>query len=89
MNKNLEKYINSPIDYDKDGNLVCNGHEIMYQYELPLMKYIADTIVHRGGSVLNVGYGLGFFDKRVQEIGVRNHVIMECHPEKMQQLLLT
>ena len=81
MNKNLEKYINSPIDYDKDGNLVCNGHEIMYQYELPLMKYIADTIVHRGGSVLNVGYGLGFFDKRVQEIGVRNHVIMECHPE--------
>ena len=80
VNKELEQYINSPTEYDTDGNLVCNGHTIMYQYELPLMRYIADTIVHRGGSVLNIGYGLGFFDKRVEEIGVRTHTIMECHP---------
>jgi len=81
MNKDLELYINSPIGYDEFGNLVCNGRVIMYQYELPLMNYIADTIVRFGCSVLNIGYGLGFFDKRVQEIGVSTHVIMECHPE--------
>ena len=81
MNKELDHYIKSSIEYDEEGNLVCNNHKIMYQYELPLMRHIANTIVDTNSSVLNIGYGLGFFDKRVQEIGVKNHVIMECHPD--------
>ena len=79
MRKNLKDYINTPLTFE-NGSIWYDGVPIMNGFEKPLIEFIADSIVHRGGSVLNIGYGSGFFDKRVQEIGVRVHTIMECHP---------
>ena len=79
MRKQLQDYINTPVTFENDG-VWYDGVPIMNGFEKPLIDFIADSIVHRGGSVLNIGYGSGFFDKRVQEIGVRVHTIMECHP---------
>tara|TARA_B100001113_G_scaffold333714_1_gene311791 strand:+ start:42 stop:677 length:636 start_codon:yes stop_codon:yes gene_type:complete len=80
VRKELADYINTPLTYNENGDLMYHNMSIMNEFERPLIQHIAKTIVHRGGSVLNIGYGLGIFDKKVEEIGVRIHTIMECHP---------
>tara|TARA_R100000008_G_C3585891_1_gene172236 strand:- start:2380 stop:3015 length:636 start_codon:yes stop_codon:yes gene_type:complete len=91
MRKVLKKYIDSPVTIE-NGNLISripvnvDGTQyvqslIMPKNEEVLTNYIADTIVKKNNSVLNIGYGLGFFDKRVQQIGVSSHTIIECHPD--------
>lgn len=57
------------------------NYHLMSYHEEDMMNQIADIIVKPNGSVLNVGYGLGIFDKQVQKIGVLSHTIIECHPK--------
>ena len=88
MRKALKDYIDSPLRYNKNGDLMYNNMSIMNNFELPLINYIAESIVSKNDKVLNVGYGLGFFDKKVQDIGVSSHTIIECHPDVVKTIKL-
>lgn len=57
------------LDADKDA--------VMMEWERPLMRRHAAAVCHRGGHVLNVGFGLGIVDGFIQEHGVAEHTIIE------------
>ena len=96
----LEQYIKSDIEQEHE-NLVANvalypnkphklsNIHIMSIRETELMKQIADVVVQPNGKLLNVGYGLGLFDKQAQKIGVSDHTIIECHPQVVDKCTLT
>ena len=82
MREHLNSYINSEVKINEQNDLVYNESVYIMNYsEKSTTEEIANLIVKPNGSVLNVGYGLGFFDKEVQRIGVSSHTIIECHPQ--------
>ena len=91
MRQPLKDYIESKvqvryqIDTGEDVGLFSDIYNedrmIMGYREKYLMKIIVDTIVKPGGSLLNIGYGLGYFDRWAQKLGVSSHHIIECHPD--------
>jgi hypothetical protein len=53
---------------------------VMVDFERPLMEASARVACQRGGAILNVGFGLGFFDEAVARVPtVTRHVIVEAH----------
>ena len=86
MREHLNSYINSELKINEQNNLVYNESVYIMNYsEKSTTEEIANLIVKPNGSVLNVGYGLGFFDKEVQRIGVSSHTIIECHPTVLKE----
>ena len=91
MRQTLKEYINSEVQvrYNKDtgkedglfSDVFGEDRMIMGYNEKYLMKVIVDTIVKPGGSLLNIGYGLGYFDTWAWKLGVNSHHIIECHPD--------
>src|SRR5262249_15408435 len=48
-------------------------------FEKPLMDRSAALVAQNGGSVLNVGFGLGLIDSALAQFSLREHVIVEAH----------
>lgn len=83
--KKLDQYIESTITL-KSGVLnsdmleECGCETIMSDVEDELMLESAKILGENGGSVLNVGFGMGIFDKYVREYNPSEHCIIEVHP---------
>ena len=96
MRQTLKDYIESKVQvrYQEDGgeevglfsDIYNEDRMIMGYNEKYLMKIIVDTIVKPYGSLLNIGYGLGYFDKW-SKLGVNSHHIIECHPDVIKILM--
>ena len=96
MRQTLKEYINSEVQvrYNKDtgkedglfSDVFGEDRMIMGYNEKYLMKVIVDTIVKPGGSLLNIGYGLGYFDTWAWKLGVNSHHIIECHPDVIKNI---
>ena len=75
-------YLSKPVTYDGDDKLLdTNRDAVMMDWETPLMKRHAEAICAGGGDVLNVGFGMGIFDRCVREHPVVSHTIIEAHPD--------
>ena len=57
------------------------NHEVMHEWERPLMKADAEQLCSKGGSVLNIGYGMGIIDGYIRELKPTKHTIIEIHPK--------
>lgn len=64
-----------------DGTLLVSGQEVMQTWEEPLMRALAEAVTVPGGSVLEIGFGLGLSAGFVQERGPGRHVIVEANPD--------
>jgi len=65
-----------------DNSLVIGGHTVMEHWQKSYMKALTEIVTRNGGSILEVGYGLGLAAQFIQKSGdVMNHVIIECHPD--------
>ena len=64
-----------------DGTLLVSGQEVMQTWERPLMRALAQAVTRPGGTVLEVGFGLGISAGFVQEVGPARHTIIEANPE--------
>jgi guanidinoacetate N-methyltransferase len=53
----------------------------MEDWELPYMQRLADIAASRGGTVLEVGYGMGISASALQARKIDSHVVVECHPD--------
>jgi guanidinoacetate N-methyltransferase len=53
--------------------------EIMEDWQVPLMRAMADVVTATDGDVLEIGYGRGVSSRFIQEGGVRSHTIIECN----------
>lgn len=57
-----------------------SDEEIMEDWQLPLMRAMAEIAGVEGGHVLEVGFGRGVSAELLQEKGVGSHTIIECNP---------
>tara|TARA_Y100000592_G_scaffold4428_1_gene6405 strand:- start:2642 stop:3241 length:600 start_codon:yes stop_codon:yes gene_type:complete len=55
-------------------------HQIMHNWETPLMAIDAKQICSKGGSILNIGYGMGIIDRFIRDYNPKKHTIIEVHP---------
>lgn len=64
-----------------DDSLIVSGQQVMQAWESPLMRTLSGLVTRPGGSVLEIGFGLGISAGFVQEIGPRRHTIVEANPQ--------
>lgn len=58
-----------------------DGHEIMHDWETPIMEADAERLCAGGGSILNIGYGMGIIDGFIKSHKPDKHTIIEIHPQ--------
>jgi len=82
------KYIDKKLEYKKDGRLLDeDGIAIMMDWEYPIMKRTAKIICKNGGRILNVGFGMGLIDEEIQKQNIKEHWIIESHPDVYKKML--
>ena len=57
-----EQFLSRSLKYEDGRLLDTDGKAVMMGWECGLMKAHADVICQRGGSILNIGFGLGIID---------------------------
>ncbi|MCK9904561.1 methyltransferase [Parafrankia colletiae] len=63
------------------GTLLVSGQEVMQTWEEPLMRTLATAVTRPGGTVCEVGFGLGISAGFVQEHGPSGHTVIEANPD--------
>lgn len=53
--------------------------EIMEDWQIPLMRAMANIVAGPDLNVLEIGFGRGVSSQFIQEIGVASHTIIECN----------
>jgi guanidinoacetate N-methyltransferase len=67
--------------------LRIEDHPVMEDWEDGYMKMLADVASHKGGKVLEVGYGMGISARYVQVHPIDTHVIIEANNGVYEKLL--
>lgn len=62
-----------------DGRLSIHGHAVMEDWETPYMRRLAGIVARRGGTVLEVGFGMGISARHVQREFVGRHIVIEAN----------
>jgi len=79
----FEKYLEGNVSYNEH-SLIAEGIEccpIMSDDEDEIMYESAKILCSNGGSVLNVGFGMGIIDSYIREHNPTEHCIIEAHPQ--------
>ncbi|MGK7872111.1 MAG: class I SAM-dependent methyltransferase [Xenococcaceae cyanobacterium] len=58
---------------------VLEDHDIMEDWQIPVMKAMADIVTETHGEVLEIGFGRGVASTYIQDLGVQSHTIVECN----------
>lgn len=53
--------------------------DIMEDWQIPLMRAMAEVATEKHGDVLEIGFGRGVSASFIQDCGVRSHTIVECN----------
>jgi len=69
-----------------DHALEINGHPVMEDWEDGYMKELAAIACARGGTVLEVGFGMGISARYVQAQGIAEHLIIESNADVFKKL---
>lgn len=94
MSDNLNKWLNSNAINDRntlkstDDSVLKLGNSqlpynrsIMHEWERPIMELDAKLVTQNGGSILNVGYGMGIIDNYIRSHNPKKHTVIEVHPQ--------
>ncbi len=55
-----------------------DDHEIMEDWQIPIMKKMASLITNKNADILEIGMGRGVASSFIQELTPRTHTIIEC-----------
>lgn len=81
------KYLDQELSFDgSQGIYDAYGKPVMMDWETEWMWTSAKIICRRGGSVLNIGYGLGIIDRFIQTYPITEHTICEPHPDILDKI---
>ncbi len=62
--------------------------DIMEDWQIPLMRAMAEQVTAGQGDILEIGFGRGVSATFIQERGVRSHTIVECNDSVIQRFEL-
>jgi guanidinoacetate N-methyltransferase len=68
----------APAYYDGH-TLTIEGHPVMADWETEYMRELATIATRAGGTVLEVGFGMGISARFVQAQDIREHIIIEAN----------
>ena len=74
------EYLSRSVRYEGDNLLDTEDDAVMMQWEAPLMEAHAARLCAAGGTVMNIGFGMGIVDRAIQSHAPAGHVIVEAHP---------
>jgi guanidinoacetate N-methyltransferase len=80
-----EAWRHAPAYFDEH-TLMIEGHPVMEDWEDGYMHVLADIAASQGGTVLEVGFGMGISARHIQSRGVDKHLIIEANEEVYAQL---
>jgi guanidinoacetate N-methyltransferase len=78
----------APATYDAH-TLNIAGYPVMADWEQPYMERLAAIASSNGGTVLEVGYGMGISAAALQACKVDSHVVIEGHPDVIARCVAT
>ncbi|MFD4636338.1 class I SAM-dependent methyltransferase [Lentzea sp. NPDC058436] len=64
-----------------DGELLIEDQQVMQDWEIPLMRRMAEVVAAGHGDVLEIGFGLGLSAGFIEDCGVNSHTIVELNAE--------
>src|SRR6056300_1354979 len=86
MKGKLQRYVESDVKYtDQVLRSDVNTCHIMSDHETLIMEESAKVVCQNGGSVLNVGFGMGIIDGFIQQHKPEKHTIIDIHPQVIQK----
>ena len=100
MNNNLNKWLNS--DVINDGDTLKSTDEdilklgsieppynrsVMHEWERPIMELDAKLVMQNGGSILNIGHGMGIIDGYIRSHNPEKHDSYRDCTHNLQKLL--
>jgi guanidinoacetate N-methyltransferase len=68
-----------PVTMSDRAQAVLSDDEIMEDWQIPVMKAMAEAVTDTHGDILEIGFGRGIASSLIQEQGVRSHTIVECN----------
>lgn len=74
-----------PAFYTED-TLVIQGHPVMESWERDYMKVLADIATSNGGTVLEVGFGMGISAEFIQANPISEHIVIEANNDVFKRL---
>ena len=68
-----------PISLSDRSQARLADQQIMEDWQIPVMRAMAQAVTDNHGDVLEIGFGRGVASSIIQEYGVRSHTIVECN----------
>jgi guanidinoacetate N-methyltransferase len=69
-----------------DHTLTIQGHPVMEDWEEGYMARLADICGERGGTVLEIGFGMGISARYLQSYPIDRHIIIEANWDVFERL---
>jgi guanidinoacetate N-methyltransferase len=82
----LIDWAKAPAIYD-DHTLRIASHPVMEDWELGYMRALARIVCSNGGTILEIGYGMGLSTGAIQSHAIEKHYVIECHPDVIERCL--
>ena len=67
------------ISLDDRTQKILSDEEIMEEWQIPLMRAMAELVTETHGNILEIGFGCGVSATLIQEQTVLSHTIIECN----------
>ena len=65
----------------EDGKLTIYGHPVMEDWEMPYMKELAAIACTNGGTILELGFGLGLSAGFIHSHPIEKHIVIEANAD--------
>lgn len=82
LNQQAERFVvggEASVQFDDRTNKVLSDEEIMEDWQIELMRAMAEEVTASHGDVLEIGFGRGIGSDFIQEMGVKSHTIVEVN----------
>jgi len=60
-------------------DLIILGESVMEDWETPYMQVLARIAAEKGGTILELGFGMGIASRFIQEYNIVKHIIIEAN----------
>ena len=70
---------NTQISLSDRTQKILSDEDIMEDWQIPIMKRMAEFVTESHGNVLEIGFGRGIASTLIQEQKVQSHTIIECN----------
>src|SRR5688572_25435784 len=66
---------------------ILSDEEIMEDWQIPVMRVMAEVVTENHGNILEIGFGCGVSSTFIQEQSVLSHTIIECNDSVVERFL--